>query len=93
MALSNFDNWRDRLDEMEGTMGGKPPAVASDPSASIKALKQGVMGIDPSLMRKAVPFINSMAVLDPMSKVKLIAHIMTQVGISPADLTKVKSRM
>lgn len=93
MALTNFDNWRDRLDEMLDGMGGKPPAVAQDPAASIKGLKKGIVGLSSSPIAKAQPFIDSIKNLEPMYKIKLFAELMRQVGINPADLAKIKSRM
>jgi hypothetical protein len=85
MGLTNFDNWRDTVNEQQ--------AAPADPNAALKAIRQGVSGLDQTLLKKAIPFINSMAGMDQKAKVKLIAHVMSQVGLTPTDFSQIKTKM
>lgn len=85
MGLTNFDDWRGNVNE--------DVAAPNDPAAALKAIRQGVSGLDQTLLKKAIPFINSMAGMDPKSKIKLIAHVMTQVGLQPTDFSQIKTKM
>lgn len=90
MALTNFDNWRDNLNE---GLEPAPVATGMNPADTMRALKKGVMGLDQTLLKKAVPFINSMAGMDQTAKVKLIAHVMQAAGLTPNDFSQIRTKM
>lgn len=84
--MINFEEWRNIS---EGDMGA-PVVNTLDYK---KSLKKGVRGLDNNLLNRAVPFIQSMSDLDPMSKIKLLAHVLKAVGIDPSMLSKMKTNM
>ena len=93
MAMRSFGDWRDISEGDMADGASTANSYSGNPMNYLKSLKKGVRGLDDSLMKRAIPFIQSLSDLDPVSKMKILGHVLSATGVDPAQLMKLKQQM